>query len=131
MADHQNASPGAATPSLSVLIPTYGRGPALGRLLGGLAAQTLAPYAFEVIVVDDGSSDGSADGLLTPTSLYRAEWVDFAAFAAAELPTRPPAAAVSHTASGASRTHSGTVDAHVVDAHVVDADGDAPAIIGP
>lgn len=57
MADHQNASPGAATPSLSVLIPTYGRGPALGRLLGGLAAQTLAPYAFEVIVVDDGSPD--------------------------------------------------------------------------
>lgn len=49
------ASATASTPELSVLIPTYGRGDTLRRLLDRLAAQTLAPSRFEVVVVDDGS----------------------------------------------------------------------------
>ena len=44
-------------PSLSVLIPTHGRGEKLRALLEGLRRQTLSPERFEVIVVDDGSPE--------------------------------------------------------------------------
>ena len=50
-------------PALSVLVPTYNRRDALGRLLASLAGQTLPPSDFEVVVVDDGSTDGTADRL--------------------------------------------------------------------
>lgn len=40
-------------PAISVIVPTVGRGDALARCLAALAAQTLPPEAFEVIVVDD------------------------------------------------------------------------------
>lgn len=43
------------TPRLSVIIPTFNRGPALLRLLRQLADQTAAASDFEIIVVDDGS----------------------------------------------------------------------------
>ncbi len=42
-------------PIVSVVIATFDRAPALRRLLGDLARQAIAPHAFEVIVVDDGS----------------------------------------------------------------------------
>ena len=42
---------------LSVVIATYNRQDLLRRLLEQLDAQTLAPDAFEVIAVDDGSTD--------------------------------------------------------------------------
>jgi GT2 family glycosyltransferase len=45
------------TPRISVVIPTYGRGPKLQRLLTGLAQQTLPADQFEVVVVDDGSPE--------------------------------------------------------------------------
>lgn len=45
----------------SVIIPSYNRAAALERTLLALAEQTLPPDAFEVVVVDDGSVDGSAD----------------------------------------------------------------------
>lgn len=41
----------------SVIIPTYNRHESLQRCLASLSGQTLAPEEFEVIVVDDGSSD--------------------------------------------------------------------------
>lgn len=44
---------------LSVLVPTYNRLELLGRKLESLAAQTLPKDAFEVIVCDDGSTDGT------------------------------------------------------------------------
>lgn len=44
-------------PEISVLIPTRNRRATLEKCLTALAAQTFAPDWFEVIVVDDGSTD--------------------------------------------------------------------------
>ena len=52
---------------LSVVIATYNRPVLLSRLLGQLAGQTLAPEAFEVVVVDDGSREPVASLLATRT----------------------------------------------------------------
>lgn len=43
----------------SVIIPTYNREELLGYTLESLARQDAAPGSFEVLVCDDGSSDGS------------------------------------------------------------------------
>ncbi|HKH91738.1 MAG TPA: glycosyltransferase family 2 protein, partial [Gemmatimonadaceae bacterium] len=59
-------------PRVSVVIPTYRRRDALLRLLSGLARQRLPATDFEVIVVVDGSLDGSreaAEALSTPYEL--------------------------------------------------------------
>lgn len=50
-------SPPASIPQLSVVVPAYNDAPALRYCLARLAAQTLAPAAYEVLVVDDGSTD--------------------------------------------------------------------------
>lgn len=47
----------------SVIVATYNRRELALRLLDALASQTLAPGSFEVVVVDDGSSDETADAL--------------------------------------------------------------------
>lgn len=49
------------TPSyaISIIIPTYQRRASVERLLQALKAQTLPPDQFEVIVVIDGSNDGT------------------------------------------------------------------------
>ena len=44
-------------PFVSVIIPTYNRADSLRRTLASLAEQTYPPERFEVIVVDDGSTD--------------------------------------------------------------------------
>ena len=44
---------------ISVVIPTRNRAGRLGRCLDGLKQQTLAPERFEVVFVDNGSTDGS------------------------------------------------------------------------
>ena len=44
---------------LSVVIPTYRRPDLLKRCLSALAAQTLDPRLYEVVVVDDGASLGT------------------------------------------------------------------------
>src|SRR5579859_1925358 len=58
-------------PRISVVIPTYQRAPLLERCLNSLCAQTLEHSQYEVIVVDDGSTDWTrsvcehaGDGLL-------------------------------------------------------------------
>ncbi len=51
------------SPALSVLIASHNRRELLGRCLDALAAQTQDPGEFEVIVADDGSTDGTAEVL--------------------------------------------------------------------
>ncbi|MFI1197408.1 glycosyltransferase [Micromonospora sp. NPDC020750] len=50
-------SSGAATPMISVIIPTYNRSRLLRGTLTALADQRIPTDAFEVIVADDGSTD--------------------------------------------------------------------------
>jgi glycosyltransferase involved in cell wall biosynthesis len=57
---------------LSVVIATHNRRQMLRRCLDALAAQSQDPSSFEVLVADDGSSDGTAEmveGLETPFAL--------------------------------------------------------------
>lgn len=44
-------------PIISIVMPTYNRADAIGLTLEHLTKQTLSPSQFEVIVVDDGSTD--------------------------------------------------------------------------
>jgi len=44
---------------LSVVIPTHNRAEKIGRCLDALKRQTLSPDRFEVVFVDNGSTDGS------------------------------------------------------------------------
>jgi glycosyltransferase involved in cell wall biosynthesis len=49
------------TPQVSVIVPTYNRCELLRQTLEALAAQRFDRDGFEVIVSDDGSSDGTSD----------------------------------------------------------------------
>ena len=65
----------AADLDVSVVIPTFNRAEALRKTLMALTVQTLPAHRFEVIVVDDGSTDGTEDcvsGLQLP---YRLEYL--------------------------------------------------------
>ncbi|MBN1529079.1 MAG: glycosyltransferase [Thermoleophilaceae bacterium] len=50
-------------PAMSVVVATHNRSLRLRQLLAGLRAQTLPLDAFEVVVVDDGSSDATQEVL--------------------------------------------------------------------
>ncbi|MDR7537848.1 MAG: glycosyltransferase [Armatimonadota bacterium] len=50
-------------PELTVIVPTYNGGWVLRRAIDALRAQDAPPHLFEVLVVDDGSTDGSVDHL--------------------------------------------------------------------
>jgi GT2 family glycosyltransferase len=50
-------------PRFSVIVPTYNRLPILTKCLAEMEAQTLPSNDFEVIVIDDGSSDGTQEAL--------------------------------------------------------------------
>ncbi len=52
-------------PRISIVIPTRNHAAMLRRLLDSIAAQKLPPSEYEVIVVDDGSSDGTREFLRT------------------------------------------------------------------
>jgi glycosyltransferase involved in cell wall biosynthesis len=47
-------------PKISVIIPTYNRCIVLAKCLDALAAQAVDPASYEVVVVDDGSTDATA-----------------------------------------------------------------------
>jgi glycosyltransferase involved in cell wall biosynthesis len=49
---------------ISVILPTYNRKTELEKLLYSLNKQTLPSSQFEIIVVDDGSTDGTEEWLL-------------------------------------------------------------------
>ena len=66
-----------ADPKISVIIPTYNRKNELQSLLHSLSSQTFPADHCEIIVVDDGSTDGTREWLLEhkdqfklPISLY-------------------------------------------------------------
>lgn len=44
---------------LTVVMPTYNRCELLGRALRGLLEQTASPESYEIVVADDGSTDGT------------------------------------------------------------------------
>ena len=46
---------------VSIILCTYNRAPLLKRALQSIALQTLKPEQFEVVVVDDGSKDNTAE----------------------------------------------------------------------
>jgi len=46
---------------LTILTPTWNRRPLLSRLVASLTAQDVPPGSFAWLVVDDGSTDGTAD----------------------------------------------------------------------
>jgi GT2 family glycosyltransferase len=50
-------------PLISLIVPTFNRLPILRKCLAALEAQTVSRSDFEVIVIDDGSSDGSEEFL--------------------------------------------------------------------
>jgi GT2 family glycosyltransferase len=58
----------AARPDVSVVVPTRDRPERLAALLAGLREQTLGAGAFEVIVVDDGSTVSSTQHVLAEES---------------------------------------------------------------
>jgi glycosyltransferase involved in cell wall biosynthesis len=51
------------TPSVSVVVPTFNRRGRLAALIESLRRQTLTPAQIELIVVDDSSTDGTAQML--------------------------------------------------------------------
>lgn len=53
----------SSTRTVSVVVPVYNALPYLGEMLDSLAAQDLQPTSFNVITVDDGSTDGSSEVL--------------------------------------------------------------------
>jgi len=61
-----SSSPAATTPAgatVSVIIPTFDRLPQLRRAIDAVMAQTYASERFEVVVVSDGSTDGTDEYL--------------------------------------------------------------------
>lgn len=62
------------TPEVSVIIPTYNRRTMVREAINSVLAQSFR--AFELIVIDDGSTDGTADCLRSLDKTIRSERID-------------------------------------------------------
>ena len=62
-------------PQLSVIVPTYNRLPILKKCLAALEAQTLSAQNFEVIVIDDGSSDGTEEFMRRYSTPFQLQYI--------------------------------------------------------
>ena len=60
---------------ISVIVPTYNRLPILKKCLAALEAQTLPANQFEVIVIDDGSSDGTEAFMCQYTAPFHLQYL--------------------------------------------------------
>ena len=60
------------TPKISVIVPTYNRKHELTKLLHSLNNQTLPPSRFEIVVIDDGSTDGTEEWLMKNKNQFHA-----------------------------------------------------------
>jgi len=65
----------ANAPVISLIVPTYNRLPILRKCLAALEAQTFPAKEFEVIVIDDGSSDGSEEFLRRYPPAFRFQYL--------------------------------------------------------
>lgn len=61
-AGHQPA-PSSTLPFFSVLIPTYNEASAIGKRIGNLLTLEYPKDRFEILIVDSGSTDGTADAV--------------------------------------------------------------------
>lgn len=65
-----------STPRLSIVLPTYNRRKRLERVLAGLDRQTLPAETFEVVLIDDGSKDDTAEWLSkNDERAYFVKWI--------------------------------------------------------
>ncbi|HEV8308092.1 MAG TPA: glycosyltransferase [Methylomirabilota bacterium] len=70
-ASHEETSPYWLGCRVSVLIPSYNRKEILLECLRALEKQSILPQEFEVVVVDDGSTDGTEAALAAETFPFR------------------------------------------------------------
>ncbi len=75
--------PAGPPPRLSIVIPTRSRASLLAETLDGLARQTAEAGTFEVVVVSDGSIDGTADFCRVGAGRHRLTLVESPAAATA------------------------------------------------
>ena len=59
--EDRTTSSNSSTVKISVVVATFNRRESLRQLLESLANQTLSPTLFEVVIVSDGSTDGTAE----------------------------------------------------------------------
>ena len=72
MSQKRGIEPRAETPSVSVILPTYQRRELVRRAVASVLAQGYRD--FELIVIDDGSTDGTREALAGVDERIRYEW---------------------------------------------------------